>query len=766
MGTGIAEARAIVAAIGKEFSSVQPFELLELAQGVDPPAEVDQLPSEEGRAAFLEKARLSPPRFLRVIDCEASVEEGVVVLIDWDIDVPEFPTRSSSEISEKHMFYAGEASGSVHDGGASDAATRGVHVCDNLKPSTEDIDAACGDDIEVEEDEDSDEEEDHGYCAISHTYGMYVYEVFDCACAAKCDAKVPRADPAKTPCKGMHKDPDLQQRVIGDILGMCQLLVQVAGVRYAWHDGVCIAQHDEEEVTHFIRHMGWIYANADSTIIFLHYIGRPMAPIGPGVPPFDLISRWQTRVWTFQEAALSKCRRYCVRSGASLRQCSSLQEFENTLASWYEEGGSNSIEILEEEQFWNLVEELLEVLSGLPQDGLRDDAPIAAFKVLKWINCLSMWLNLLASSCQSFPSIVHALDTSASRESKHEGDRINSILALAGVTDFDAHKDNNVEDSTREFFKRMDHAGLALALFTTNRYASLQSASNRKHTWFPTLSKSLMLTPKHTITREPNFHTQDIDFTVLDDGSLEVKGRLACIKARFNVVEGGGGGEANLNGAYSSGTPNENQGKIYHELVIDLVNEQPYGSFKAFAMISNDNRLDVGSALLPTLEWDSGGEMRTHSNDDNWVMDNWGMVNEWLHMVPRATPSIDRERLHALPIVDEVWQSEKEQILSTSEPRPYSTWEMMVLPRNPLVQYGERELCHFNAFIVFPAKVLELDFNTDSSHQNNIEASSISAILVQGDLQSKVRKIGCFIGKPQLVQYSHVLTFPNNLLVK
>lgn len=761
MNTEIAEARALVAAVGKELSSVPPFELLELAQGLDLPEEA---PADVLREEFLERSKLSPPRFLRVIDCQASVEVGEIVLIDWDIAAS--GPASGLQISEENGL----------PNGVVDEEPDPASGCVGEEPNRPDVN---GEDLDVdsgvvgeEPDEEDDEESgeadhDDGYCAISHTYGMYVYEVFDCGCAAKCKAKVARADPAKTPCKGLHDDSALQQRVIGDILAMCQLLLQAAGVRYAWHDGVCIAQYDEEEVRHFIRHMGWIYANADSTIIFLHYIGRPMAPIGPGIPPFDLISRWQTRVWTFQEGALSHRRRYCVRTGCSLRECSNLREFEDILASWYEEGGSNSIEVLEEYQFWDLVEEMLEVLSGLPEDNLKDDEPITAFKVVKWINCLSMWVNFLASSCQSFPTIVHALDTCSSRESKHEGDRINSILALAGVQNFDAHKDNHVEQSTLDFFNKMGHSGLALALFTTNKYALLQSASNRKHTWFPTLSTNLMLTPKHTITREPSFHTEDIEFKVLDDGSLEVKGQLACIAVRFNLVQGG---EANANGS-TSGT---GQSVINHELVVDLVNDQPYGSFRALAVFSNEDQpVELGSALLPTIERDSGGEMKSQSRDDNWVMQSWGMVEEWLHAVPKAAQSVDRERLHNLPVVDEVWQVEAEQILS-SERAEYSHWGMMILPRNPHVQYNidKEPARHFNAFIIFPATVLRLDFTGSSSH-HNIEASSISAFLVQGDLHSKVTKIGCFIGRPALLSilqqhhpYAHACTFPNNLIVK
>lgn len=173
-----------------------------------------------------------------------------------------------------------------------------------------------------------------GYTTVSHTFfGMDdVYTVFNCECASNCLAEVPRC--SREPCPGHN---ERHWKTVGDILNMCEILM-VAGADYAWHDGVCIAQHDRAEVEESMNHMGWIYAFAKETVIFLHYVGNPIAPIRGDPHPVtgDYGSRWHTRVWTIQEAAISTRRRYCVRvGGRDMRKCESFQEFDDEIADWY-----------------------------------------------------------------------------------------------------------------------------------------------------------------------------------------------------------------------------------------------------------------------------------------------------------------------------------------------------------------------------------------------------------------------------------------------
>lgn len=201
-----------------------------------------------------------------------------------------------------------------------------------------------------------------GYTTISHTYGMEIYEAFDYPCASECSAKIcPHCSNKACP----HQDyasslvgasSEKQKRVVNDILSK-------TGVNYAWHDGACIAQHDEAEVEETIKHMGWIYANAKETVIFLHYVGSPMAPIRNSNDRNELCCHWHTRVWTLQEAALSKCRQYCVRVGP-LGDCQSMKEFEEKKALWYGDD-SSTIEIMEEERFFEFVKEIHTVLCSL-----------------------------------------------------------------------------------------------------------------------------------------------------------------------------------------------------------------------------------------------------------------------------------------------------------------------------------------------------------------------------------------------------------------
>ncbi|KAI5080210.1 hypothetical protein GOP47_0005689 [Adiantum capillus-veneris] len=206
-----------------------------------------------------------------------------------------------------------------------------------------------------------------GYSAISHTYGQDIYGAFDCVCASICNGEVPRC--ACGPCPhdpaaATNEANATQSRAVQDILNMCDIL-RVAGVDYAWHDGVCIAQHDEAEVTETIEHIGWIFSIARETIVFLHYVGKPMAPIRHGTIHDEITCRWHTRVWTLQEAALSKHRRSCVRLGSSpISACKSLEELEMMVALWYNDEFGR-VEVIEEDRFYMILYELHFIVNSL-----------------------------------------------------------------------------------------------------------------------------------------------------------------------------------------------------------------------------------------------------------------------------------------------------------------------------------------------------------------------------------------------------------------
>lgn len=377
-----------------------------------------------------------------------------------------------------------------------------------------------------------------GYSAISHTFGMEVYKVFDCECTSKCFSRVPRC--SSEPCPQHLENSDPRNRVVKDILNICAILHWKAGVHYAWHDGVCIAQHNSAEVEETIKHIGWVYAFAKETIIFLHYVGRPMAPIG------DIESRWQTRVWTLQEAALSTRRRYCVRVGITsdqLGNCQSLQEFEEKIALWFRDD-SSKVAVIEEDRYWKILEELHTVL--VPLCMLTTDP-----KAWNWCGCLIDWMDTLRHTCFQFPSVAVALEMCSNRDSKHKGDCINSILALSGVKDFVAAKDINVEASTIEFFRRQGQQGLARAVFTTNLMFKTLDMDGRHHTWVPVLSNPLKSVYEVTFMGAHLVDILDnavdkgivftssvekfIEFTVLEDGKIQLRGELACLPVKFTV---------------------------------------------------------------------------------------------------------------------------------------------------------------------------------------------------------------------------------------
>ncbi|MCO5581888.1 hypothetical protein L7F22_035777 [Adiantum nelumboides] len=399
-----------------------------------------------------------------------------------------------------------------------------------------------------------------GYSAISHTYGMEVYSVFNCSCATSCssasmtcprcwDKPCPHLD---MPESDASKD---QRRVVDDILRMCTILKN-AGVMYAWHDGVCIAQFDEEnELNETIQHMGGLYANAKETIIFLHYVGNPIAPIKhDGV----IQSRWQSRVWTLQEAAFSQNRRYCVRVcraglspfSAGMPQIRSLEEFDAATALWYKEDTSQ-IEVIDEKSFLLMLGEVGRGLFPLFFDHCASlsaesrqlsESEWAAslrqqvwmwIKGYVWFRCIQSLIEAVMMTCLHIPTIDVAIRLCSARDSKHVGDRINSILALTQVTGFVAPKEEGMEASILEFYLRQGWHGMRRALLSINVDVKEEDmhflAEVRRHQWLPLLWRELASVS--VVLHGP------VCFQVLQEsGRLELTGaKLLCVGVKFMV---------------------------------------------------------------------------------------------------------------------------------------------------------------------------------------------------------------------------------------
>lgn len=395
-----------------------------------------------------------------------------------------------------------------------------------------------------------------GFSAISHTYGMEVYDVFNCQCATEssCANMKPRCSVGPCPHDTMvsKEGKHTRDRVVGDILGMCENLCN-AGVAYAWHDGVCICQHDEPEVEATIKCMGWVYAFAKETIIFLHYIGNPMAPIKPGNAHDnldDLVCRWHTRVWTMQEAAVSDRRRYCVRvdtANTDLFNCQSLEEYEEKIGLCYKEE-SSKVEVIEEHRFMHLLWQFYSVLADL-LDKCAKARSCMHLDILhgldmwrkgdRWIACLYKMISDMLLTCFTFPTPEQAIALGSGRKSKHVGDHMNSILALTGVRDFAAPKDKDIESSTMKFFERQGQAkGLARALFSVNACLLDEDVEKymrevRQHTWPPLLWKLLSI-PQNV----EDFVSSSIHFRVQQDGKLELTAKLLCLAVRFTANHG------------------------------------------------------------------------------------------------------------------------------------------------------------------------------------------------------------------------------------
>ncbi|MCO5581725.1 hypothetical protein L7F22_035614 [Adiantum nelumboides] len=537
------------------------------------------------------------------------------------------------------------------------------------------------------------------FAAVSHTFGMEVYAVFDCECTTKCLTKVPRC--SEKPCLRHDSDSDPRNRVVQDILNMCAIL-KSAGVEYAWHDGVCIAQHNEDEVVDTIKHIGWIYSHARETIIFLHYIGTPMAPIKLDG---DLKSRWQTRVWTLQEAALSRRRRYCMRvvSGSTGEMsftwdgCKSLQEVEDMIASWYRDD-SSEVAVIEEEEYWKMIVELDSLIVPLQACLTANSDPSLILKLYTWGACVSEWMATLVQTCFRFPTVAVALHACSSRDSKHEGDRINSILALAGVKDFVVPKDGNMEASFVENF---------------------------------------------------------IEFIVFEDGKMELRGEMACVAVKFTF--------------FTSTGMKEKASESGDVIVIQEIAATPsiamdltYAVADGYtAVLAQASSLALGTAVVPMMG-DSDATAASTEPAPYYTPPQYAAQAALSLLVEgtfaRACAKTEPGWMEALP-------SPATAAASTSRPKLIQVRALLlgqaIFPMSesggglgPHVQGRDiQDKESFWAHLVLPRQPL-LQHHAFSSRRPLSQVPlwdwRVPALLVQGDLTAQVSKIGCFHLKREL----------------
>ncbi|MCO5575529.1 hypothetical protein L7F22_029330 [Adiantum nelumboides] len=395
------------------------------------------------RASFVESLPMGAPPHFRLIDCQETLKRGSIFLVDWQQGIP--------------------------------------------------------------------------YTAISHTWGLPVYAALDCPCATDQNSSITKVRCNPKLCCPQTAE---HQRIIQGMLCMCKRLHYVADVNYIWHDGVCIAQYDEKELYEAMKHMAWVYGNAKETVIFFHYVGKPLVPVAPledveyslfayekiqaimrrlsslvhRIFPSrsdavkQLLPRWFSRAWTYQEAVVSPKRRYCIRLGDvdRLASCWTWADYEMRLKEWDED--ETAVKVLEEEEFVNV----LHKLSGKTLR-LMTYAAIARSSAFHIYMALMVMVKAIESRVWPQDPITLLFEAS-SRECNHKEDRLNSMLGLAGVRDFVVKREGleTLEASTIEFLSRMGHKGLARAMCGVNSVPKTQPWTS---SWVPDLDRPIRVAP-------------------------------------------------------------------------------------------------------------------------------------------------------------------------------------------------------------------------------------------------------------------------------
>ncbi|KAI8144017.1 hypothetical protein BJV82DRAFT_74360 [Fennellomyces sp. T-0311] len=100
--------------------------------------------------------------------------------------------------------------------------------------------------------------------------------------------------------------------------GFIQQLCKYFGIQYIWYDQMCIDQNDHDAKVQEIRQMHLIYHHARCTLVLIPELNTRKDQNNADIANIDVIpeSEWSKRIWTLEEAYMSKknpiCWKKCV----------------------------------------------------------------------------------------------------------------------------------------------------------------------------------------------------------------------------------------------------------------------------------------------------------------------------------------------------------------------------------------------------------------------------------------------------------------------
>lgn len=291
---------------------------------------------------------------------------------------------------------------------------------------------------------------DMEYTSVSHPSSSNIMEI-SYGCAKMHGTYEQKLERYVTSLGGLNESRELKH-LLNDMIAH--------RVHYCWIDALCIDQSNDEEVSPQILSMASIYNIAKQTVVYTRYIGATQNILDRE----DMLGRWFSRVWTFQEAVF--CRNPLVAVSS------------NTITKY-----------IDAKEWYIQARKILnhKVLPALGTLKLRNVA-----RQMSRLNTAFGHLCGPASGVIILESDV--IIETADRECKYHVDRINGIIGSLSVSNIGksfqrSEEINDLYYATEQLMENCDYKLRAFMLCCPR----LQILPGRFKSWLPTMGKRLKL---------------------------------------------------------------------------------------------------------------------------------------------------------------------------------------------------------------------------------------------------------------------------------
>jgi hypothetical protein len=293
---------------------------------------------------------------------------------------------------------------------------------------------------------------DWNFCIVSHTWGTFPAWTFVCDLSGKnMEVSAFRKTDLTTAAKCIYK----------------------VGYEWCWIDNICIDQNSIEEKQREITSMGLYYRSAMKCLVFtggLHNVGEI-------VYNNYTVPRWHNRVWTLQEAVLSKDAAYVYRVDnisnlTTPTRLNKMRERQIKISCSWADDGKHYL-IIDKDNVYDAVSSMLDII----YEKTKLPLSVNKGKVLR---------STLTSLKTDHWDLLNAIRESGGRDTSKDEDVVYGILGLLNITNIEIEYGIGKHNASLKLAEALPKSYIPMLMmcdFTYNAIPDFSVDSRRYAAW-------------------------------------------------------------------------------------------------------------------------------------------------------------------------------------------------------------------------------------------------------------------------------------------